>query len=84
VGRHAGRALTCWDVAREYDVHDVDGRQPHRDEHLDAAVEEILGGDAPSGDDLLLLRLRLPQLDLDDARAGQRARIAAFLAQHAG
>ncbi|MCA9694503.1 MAG: Eco57I restriction-modification methylase domain-containing protein, partial [Myxococcales bacterium] len=39
---YAGRALTCWDLARHYGVTDVDGAQPHWDEHLDEAVEAIL------------------------------------------
>ena len=28
VGRYAGQALTSWDLAKVYDIHDVDGRQP--------------------------------------------------------
>ena len=79
----AGQALTCWDLARHYDVRDVDGAQPHWDEHLDAAVEEILSSDAPSPDDVLLLTMRKPQLDFDGSRAEQRARIEAFLEEHA-
>ncbi|MHC5064863.1 MAG: SDR family oxidoreductase [Planctomycetota bacterium] len=84
VDRFAGQALTCWDMAREYDVKDVDGRQPHWDEHLDAAIDEILEGDAPSQDDIMLLTLRKSQIDFDDARAAQRGRIEAFLAKHGG
>ncbi len=78
----SGRALTCWDLARHYGVRDVDGAQPHWDEHLDAAIEEILSGDSPSPDDLLLLTVRKPQLDFDDSRAEQRARIEACLKEH--
>lgn len=81
--RYAGRPLTCWDLARHYGVTDVDGGRPHWDEHLDAAVEAILSSDAPSDEDLLLLRMRAPQIDFDAARAGQRARIEAFLDVHA-
>ena len=80
----AGQALTCWDLARYYGVKDVDGGQPHWDEHLDQAVEEILAGGAPSPDDLFLLTMRGPQIDFDRARADQRTRIAAFLAEHGG
>jgi NAD(P)-dependent dehydrogenase (short-subunit alcohol dehydrogenase family) len=78
----AGQALTCWDLARHSDVTDVDGAQPHWDEHLDVAILEILSSDSPSPDDLLLLTMRKPQLDFDDSRAEQRARIGAFLKKH--
>ena len=83
VRRHAGQALTCWDLARQYDVKDVDGRQPHWDEHLDSAIEEILGHDSPSPDDIFLLTMRKTQLDFDAPRAAQRARVEAFLKKHA-
>ncbi len=76
--------LTCWDVAKAYDVRDIVGRQPHWDEHLDAAVDEIIDRASPSPDDILLLAMRKPQLDFDDARAAQRARIETFLKQHGG
>ena len=84
VGRYAGQALTCWDVARHYDVRDVDGRQPHWDEHLDAAIDAILASDSPSSDDLILLTLRRSQIDFDAGRAEQRARIETFLGKHGG
>lgn len=84
VGRHAGRVLACWDVARHYGIRDVDGRQPHWDEHLDAAIDDILGRGAPSEDELMILGLRMSQIDFDESRAGQRARIAAFLEEHRG
>ena len=84
VATWSGRALTCWDLARHYDVHDVDGRQPHWDEHLDAAIEEILAGDSPSDDDLMLLWLRKYQIDFDAGLAEQRARIEAFLKARPG
>ncbi len=82
VNARAGQALTCWDLARHYDITDVDGAQPHWDEHLDVAIEEILSSDSPSPDDILLLTMRKPQLDFDDSRAEQRARVAAFLMEH--
>ena len=84
VERHAGRALTCWDLARHYDVRDADGSQPHWDENLDAAIEAILEADSPSEDDLMLLQVRGPQIDFDESRAGQRVRIRTFLERHAG
>jgi len=80
-GARSGQALTCWDLARHYDVTDADGSQPHWDEHLDAAVEKILSSDSPSQDDILLLTMRGPQIDFDDSRADQRARIEAFLSE---
>ncbi len=80
--KRCGQALTCWDLARHYDITDVDGRQPHWDEHLDTAVEAILESAAPSADDLSLLAIRKHQIDFDDGRAAQRARIDAFLRQH--
>jgi len=83
VGRYAGQALTGWDLARHYQVRDSDGRQPHWDEHLDAAIEAILQKDAPSEDDLFLLQARHPQIDFDEARAEQHARIGRFLERHA-
>ena len=82
VGAFAGRALSCWELTRHYDLRDVDGSQPHWDEHLDAAVEEILNSASPSPDDLQLLAVRKPQLDFDASRADQRARIEAFLRVH--
>ena len=82
-GRYSGQALTCWDLARHYGVRDADGRQPHWDEHLDAAVEEILDRAAPSAEEIFLLTMRKHQLDFDDRRAAQRARIATFLHQWA-
>ena len=75
----AGQALTCWDLARHYGVKDVDGAQPHWDEHLDVAVEEILSSAEPSDDDLFFLRMRKPQIDFDESRAEQRTRIEAYL-----
>ena len=82
--RYAGQSLTSWDLARHYDVKDIDGRQPHWEEHLDAAIDEILDRASPSEDDIALLQVRLPQLDFDDGRVTQRARIEGFLRQHAG
>jgi hypothetical protein len=82
VGARAGQVLTCWDLARHYEITDVDGAQPHWDEHLDVAIEEILSRASPSPDDVLLLTMRKPQLDFDDSRAEQRARIEVFLKKH--
>ena len=79
VGELAGRALASWDLARRYDVVDVDGAQPHWDEHLDAAIEAILASDSPSEDDCMLLGLRKSQIDFDASRADQRRRIVEFL-----
>ena len=84
VKARSGQALTCWDLARHYGVTDVGGAQPHWEEHLDAAVEAILASDSPSDDDRALLAIREHQLDFDDARADQRARIEAFLRKHSG
>ena len=82
--RRAGQVLTCWDLARHYDVKDTDGRQPHWDEYIDATVEEIIDRASPSPEDIFLLTMRKPQLDFDDARAAQRARSETFLKQHGG
>ena len=84
VHRHSGQVLTCWDVARHYDVKDIDGRQPHWDEHLDAFVDEVIDRASPSQEDIVVLTMRKSQLDFDDARAAQRARIETFLKQHGG
>lgn len=84
VKRFAGQALTCWDMAREYGVKDIDGRQPHWDEHLDAAIDEILDADSPSMEELMLLTLRKSQIDFDDSRAAQAVRIENCLDQHGG
>lgn len=83
VDRHAGKALTSWDMARHYGIRDIDGRQPHWDEHLDAAIEELLERGAAGPEDVFLLTVRKWQLDFDDARAGQRARIDALLRRQA-
>lgn len=80
----AGQVLTCWDLARHYGVKDIDGRQPHWDEHLDSAIDEILARNAPSAEDLFLLKMRMRQLDFDAARAAQRARIEGLLRRRAG
>ncbi len=82
VNRLAGQALTCWDMARHYDVKDADGRQPHWDEHLDAAIDEIIDRGSASPDDMWLLTARKSQLDFDSTRAAQRARITTFLKEH--
>ncbi len=82
VGSRSGQVLTSWALARHYGVTDVDGATPHWDEHLDGAIESILDGDDPSPDDILLLQVRKPQLDFDESRAAQRARIEAFLDAH--
>lgn len=81
--RRAGEALTSWDLARQYGVTDVDGRQPHWDEHLDATIEEILDRGSASTEDVFLLTVRRSQLDFDASRTAQRARIDAFLKQRA-
>jgi len=78
----AGGVYSSWALAREYGITDVDGRTPHWDEHLAAWVERILASPAPTPDELMVLTFRLPQLDFDGARAGERARIAEFLARH--
>lgn len=82
VRRLTGKALTCWDLARHYGVTDTDGRQPHWDEHMDAAVEEIIKLASPSEDDVFLLTIRKHQIDFDEGRAAQRDRIQAFLKRH--
>lgn len=76
---YSGQALTCWDLARRYDIRDVDGAQHHWDEHLDEAIEAILEANAPTPDDLFLLQARGPQIDFDPDRAEQRERIQEFL-----
>lgn len=81
VSRFAGKVLTSWDLARHYDLRDSDGRQPHWDDHLDAAIEAILTGGSPDEDDVFLLRTRRAQLDFDDSCREQRERIDAFLAE---
>jgi hypothetical protein len=50
----------------------------------DAAVDEIINRAAPSAGDIFLLSMRKNQLDFDDARSEQRARIAAFLERREG
>ena len=82
VHRRRGQVLTCWDLARHYDVKDIDGRQPHWDEHIDATVDEIIARALPSPEDMNLLMMRKPQLDFDDARSAQRVRIETFLKKH--
>ena len=82
VHTRAGQALTCWDLARHYDIEDVDGGRSHWDEHLDEAIEAILASGSPSEDDLMLLAVRKPQIDFDVARAEQRTRIEGYLREH--
>ena len=82
VASRSGQVLTCWDLAREYDVRDVDGAQPHWDDHLDRAIDDILDGASPSDGDLMLLRIRRHQIDFDESRSAQRKRIVAFLERH--
>lgn len=81
VGRFAGRTLAGWDLAREYGVEDIDGRQPHWDEHLDAWVDRVMDEGSPTDTDLAVLQARMSQLDFDRSRADQRARLEAFLTQ---
>ena len=79
VKHRSGAVLSSWALAREYGFTDVDGRQPHWDEHLDDAIDSILSAESPSDADVMLLRMRRNQLDFDDARAVQRDRIDAYL-----
>lgn len=80
--RRTGQALTCWDLTRHYDLYDVDGAQPHWDEHLDEAIEAILAKSSPSAEDLLLLRMRMPQVDFDISRAEQKRAMKVYLHAH--
>lgn len=83
VGRCAGQALSSWELARHYDIKDVDGRQPHWDDHLDAEIERLVASDGPPSDeDRFFLQIRKSQIDFDAARADQRARIVSYLARH--
>ena len=82
VHQWSGQALSSWQLSRHYDVKDQDGRQPHWDEHLDSAIEEILASDSPSAGDVMLLQARGPQIDFDETRAEQRAQIRHFLERH--
>ncbi len=83
VERRAGMTWTGWDLARHYGVRDVDGAQPHWDEHLDASVEEILARGTATEDERMVLAFRAPQLDFDPERAELRTRIEAFLRETA-
>ncbi len=80
--RFAGKVLTCWNLTRHYNICDTDGRQPHWDDHIDAAIDEIIDRASPSPEDIMLLKMRKPQIDFDDARAAQRARIEIFIKQY--
>jgi hypothetical protein len=84
VHTRAGRAWSAWDLSRHYGFTDIDGRQPHWDDHLDRAIDKILDGGTPSEDDKLLLSVRLHQLDFDTGRAEQRARVDALLKSQDG
>ena len=77
-----GETLTSWDLARHYQIDDVDGRRPHWDDHLDAAIDAVLKKEAPSAEDLQLLSLRGPQIDFDETRREQRRLIREFLTRH--
>lgn len=79
VHTRAGRAWSAWDLSRHYGFTDIDGRQPHWDDHLDHAIDEILDAGTPSEDERGLLGVRLHQLDFDTDRAEQRARIETLL-----
>ena len=83
-GTHTPPAI-CWqnDTLELLDQRQLPARERYLEiTTLDDAIEAILAGGAPTPDDLLLLRLRKPQIDFDAARAGQRARIEAFLKEH--
>ncbi len=80
--RYAGQVLSSWELSRQYNIRDVDGRQPHWDEHLDAAIDRILENDSASPDDLSLLSIRMNQLDFDNSRKAQRSKIDEFLKKH--
>lgn len=43
VAAKAGRVLTSWDLAEEYDLHDVDGTHPHWGRHF---ATHVLGSSA--------------------------------------
>ncbi len=80
VHRKAGRTLASWDLAREYDFDDIDGRRPDFAGYFDRTVSEILERKGPvSEDDRGLVWARHHHLQLDPARAAETRRMAAFL-----
>ena len=82
VAKRSGQVLTGWDLARKYGVTDADGSTPHWDDHIDSAVEQILASDAPTADDVLLVAMRMHQIDFDESRSEQRSRMEGFLTAH--
>jgi NAD(P)-dependent dehydrogenase (short-subunit alcohol dehydrogenase family) len=83
VGQRTGRAFSSWGLARAYGFTDVDGRQPHWDDHLDAWVEGRLAalerGEPVIDDDRALLRVVYFQRHLDPSRRDTCARLHRLL-----
>ncbi len=78
VARWAGRALSSWELARDYGFADVDGRRPDWGAFLDGRVNELLSRPL-TDDERGLVGLRYFQLLHDPGRAGERERMARAL-----
>jgi NAD(P)-dependent dehydrogenase (short-subunit alcohol dehydrogenase family) len=65
VGRKSGRALAAWDLAKEYELHDVDGRRPDFKRFFDARLREVIARGQPTEEEKALLQARYFQLLLD-------------------
>jgi NAD(P)-dependent dehydrogenase (short-subunit alcohol dehydrogenase family) len=75
-----GKVFASWTLAREYGFTDVDGRRPDWGRYFDGVTAEILArGTPPDPDARFLLEARSFQLDLDPAKAEERARVLELL-----
>lgn len=79
VARWSGRALSSWELGREYGFRDVDDRRPDWGAVLDARITELLVVDELDEGARGLLQHRYAQLALDPRRFDELAAIAKVL-----
>lgn len=79
VGRHAGRALSSWEVGQEYGFMDADGRQPNWGRFFDERITALLDTSPLAESDRELMMIRYFQILFDADRVNERRRIAEAL-----
>lgn len=78
--RWSGRTTSSWELARAYDVTDVDGRRPDWGNFFDEVVEAAArDGDPSDAGTVGLVRARWLQIHQDPARAAYAERLGRFL-----
>ncbi len=80
VAAKAGQVFASWNLAKEYDFDDVDGRRPDWGSYLDGVLGGILErGEVADAGEQFLLQIRAMQIYLDPSHADEAARVAELL-----